>query len=63
MLAHLDDLQRQRHTQLLVLIPEVDPKKWRHQLLQNQRGIILANALCRHSDVDVLRVPFRLSEA
>jgi amino acid transporter len=63
MLAHLDDLQRQRHTQLLVLIPEVDPKKWRHQLLQNQRGIILANALRRHSDVDVLRVPFRLSEA
>jgi len=29
-------------------------------LLQNQRGIILANVLRRRSDVAVARVPFRL---
>ena len=50
---------RCRH-EVLVLIPEVEPAKWRHQLLQNQRGIILANALRRKSDVKVARVPFRL---
>ena len=62
MLAHLDALRRQGHPQVLVLIPEVEPRKWRHQLLQNQRGILLANALRRHSDVNVARMPFRLSE-
>jgi amino acid transporter len=45
---------------VLVLIPEVEPKKWRHQLLQNQRGIVLANALRRRSEVNVVRAPFRL---
>jgi amino acid transporter len=63
MLAYLNDLQRRHHQQLLVLIPEVEPKKWRHELLQNQRGLILANALRRHSDVNVARVPYRLSKA
>ncbi|MDA8061734.1 MAG: amino acid permease, partial [Actinomycetota bacterium] len=63
MLAHLHVLHRQGHPQVLVVIAEVEPKKWRHQLLQNQRGIILANALRRHCDVNVLRVPFRLSKA
>ena len=46
-----------------MLIPEVEPKKWRHELLQNQRGLILANALRRHSDVNVAGVPYRLSKA
>ena len=46
--------------QVLVLIPEVEPHKWRHKLLQNQRGIVLANLLRRHSDVIVARVPYRL---
>ena len=45
---------------VLVLIPEVEPRKWRHQLLQNQRGIVLANALRRRTNVNVARVPFRL---
>jgi hypothetical protein len=62
MLAHLDAVQRQGHPQVLVLIPEIEPKKWRHQLLQNQRGILLANALRRHSDVNVARMPFRLTQ-
>jgi amino acid transporter len=47
--------------QVLVLIPEVEPRKLRHKLLQNQRGIVLANQLRRHSDVKVARMPFRLT--
>ncbi len=61
MLAYLSALRRKDHPQVLVLIPEVEPRKWRHQVLQNQRGILLANALRRHSDVNVARVPYRLS--
>ncbi len=63
MLDYLGGLGAGAGSQVLVLIPEIEPKKRRHQLLQNQRGIILANALRRHSDVNVARVPFRLSDA
>ncbi len=62
MLAYLTSPQFQARPSVLVLIPEVEPKKWRHQLLQNQRGIILANALRRHSEVTVARIAFRLKE-
>jgi amino acid transporter len=51
---------RQCH-QVLVLIPEVEPSKWRHRLLQNQRDVILANVLRRETDVIVARLPFRLA--
>ena len=60
MLAYLRSPPLQARSPVLVLIPEVEPKKWRHQLLQNQRGIILANALRRKSDVNIVRSPFRL---
>ena len=49
-------------SQVLVLIPEVEPEKWRHKILQNQRGIVLENVLRRHSDVKVIRMPFRLHQ-
>jgi hypothetical protein len=45
---------------VLVLIPEVEPRKLRHQLLQNQRGLILASVLRRQGDVSVALMPFRL---
>jgi len=51
---------RQCH-QVLVLIPEIEPSKWRHRVLQNQRDVILANVLRRRTDVIVARLPFRLS--
>ncbi|HEY1635798.1 MAG TPA: APC family permease [Acidimicrobiales bacterium] len=47
---------------VVVLISEIEPRKWRHQLLQNQRGGILASRLRRETDVVVARLPFRLSE-
>ncbi len=50
-----------RDRQVMVLIPEVEPRKWRHRLLQNQRGIVLANVLRRRTNVNVARVPYRLS--
>ena len=49
-----------RDRRVMILIPEVEPRKFRHQLLQNQRGIVLANVLRRRSHVIVARMPFRL---
>ncbi len=62
MVAYLGAPEIQAHHQVLVLIPEVEPRKWRHQLLQNQRDVILANVLRRRSYVNVARVPFRLTQ-
>lgn len=59
-LAYLESPEVRAHSSVLVLIPEVEPRKWRHQILQNQRGLIIANVLKRHTDVAVARVPFRL---
>jgi hypothetical protein len=47
---------------VVVLIPEIEPQKWRHQILQNQRGLILANRLRRETDAVVARLPLRLRE-
>ena len=51
-----------RDRRVMILIPEVEPRKLRHQLLQNQRGIVLANVLRRRSHVIVARMPFRLRQ-
>ena len=61
MVKYLCSPQMQARAQVLVLIPEVEPRRWRHRLLQNQRGVILANALHRHTEVKVGRAPFRLT--
>ncbi|MFB7190891.1 APC family permease [Streptomyces sp. NPDC056178] len=47
--------------QIAVLIPEVEPLHRRYQILQNQRGILLAAALMAHTDVVVCMLPYRLS--
>ncbi len=60
MLAFIRSLQSSGRGSLLVLIPEVEPQKRRHRILQNQRGIVLANVLRRHSDVTVARIAFKL---
>ncbi|MHB1548208.1 MAG: amino acid permease, partial [Acidimicrobiales bacterium] len=51
-----------RDRKVMVLIPEVEPRKWRHRLLQNQRGAILADVLRRRSTAAVGRVPYHLSK-
>ena len=60
-LEHLRSPAVSRYANVLVLIPEVEPRRLRHQILQNQRGLILANVLRRRSDVTVARTPFRLT--
>jgi hypothetical protein len=46
--------------QIAVLIPEVEPKHRRYQILQNQRGILLATVLRARTDVAVCMLPYRL---
>jgi|SRR5579875_452446 len=60
MLEYLSSAQVQARAHVLVLIPEVEPRKWRHRLLQNQRDMVLANAVRRKSNVNVARAPFHL---
>ncbi|MBV6700393.1 APC family permease [Kitasatospora aureofaciens] len=47
--------------QIAVLIPEVEPRHRRYQILQNQRGILLATVLRARTDVVVCILPHRLS--
>ena len=61
MLEYLATPKIRQCQQVLVLIPEVEPRKWRHRLLQNQRDVILANVLRRQTDCIVARLPFHLS--
>jgi hypothetical protein len=44
------------------LISEIEPRKRRHEILHNQRGALLANALRRRTDVIVATVSFRLHD-
>ncbi|MFD4141793.1 APC family permease [Streptomyces sp. NPDC058572] len=46
--------------QIAVLIPEVEPRHRRYQILQNQRGLLLAAALRARTDVIVCILPYRL---
>lgn len=43
-----------------VLVPQVEPRRRRYQLLQNQRGRLLATTLRRQTDVVVATLPFRI---
>jgi amino acid transporter len=45
-----------------VLIPEVEPRHVRYQVLQNQRGFILANQLRIRTDATVATFPFRIGD-
>ena len=45
-----------------VLIPEVEPRRRRHQILQNQRGILLAAVLRSRTDAVICILPFRLHD-
>lgn len=47
------------HYRIVVLIPVVEPSKWRYRLLHNQVDLVLSAALRRHCDAMVVRVPMR----
>jgi amino acid transporter len=50
------------NSRVAVLIPELEPRRRRHQILQNQRGILLAAALRRHTGAVICILPYRLRE-
>jgi hypothetical protein len=47
---------------ITVLIPEIIPRKRRHEILHNQRGRLLEAALTARSDVVVATLPFHLHD-
>lgn len=47
---------------ITVLIPEIVPRKRRHEILHNQRGRLLAAVLRARTDVVVATLPFRLHD-
>lgn len=51
-----------RSHRVVVLIPEVEPRKRRHEVLQNQRGLLLAGALRLRTDVVICTLCFRLHD-
>ncbi|MEW1775434.1 hypothetical protein [Streptomyces sp. NPDC086777] len=46
--------------QVAVLIPGVEPRHRRYEILQNQRGLLLATVLRARTDVVVCMLPYRL---
>jgi hypothetical protein len=47
--------------QIAVLIVEVQPRRWRYRILQNQRGLLLAAVLRAGTDVVICTIPYRLT--
>ena len=47
---------------VIVLIPEIVPRKRRHEILHNQRGRVLAAVLKSRAEVIVATLPFRLHD-
>jgi hypothetical protein len=50
------------HLQVTVLIVEIEPRRRRHAVLHNQRGVLLAAVLSARTNAIVARLPFRLHE-
>jgi hypothetical protein len=46
--------------QIAVLIVEVQPRRWRYRILQNQRGLLLGAVLRASTDVVICTIPYRL---
>jgi hypothetical protein len=47
--------------QVAVLITEIQPRRWRYRILQNQRGLLLATVLRASTDVVISTIPYRLT--
>ncbi len=62
-LKYVKSIEREDHNALVtVLIPEIVPRKRRHEILHNQRGRLLASVLKLRTDVVVATLPFRLDD-
>jgi amino acid transporter len=60
-LRYVESIERSDLT-IVVLIPEIVPRKRRHEILHNQRGELLEAVLKRHTDVVVSALPFHLRD-
>jgi hypothetical protein len=61
LLRYVRELEQTDAT-ILVLIPEIVPRKARHEILHNQRGRVLATVLRSRTDVLIATMPFRLHD-
>jgi hypothetical protein len=52
---------QQGNRQVAVLIPEIQPRRWRYRILQNQRGLLLATVLRASTDAVICTIPYKLS--
>ena len=52
---------QQAGRQVAVLILEIQPRRWRYRILQNQRGLLLATVLRASTDVVICTIPYRLT--
>ena len=52
---------QQGSRQVAVLIPEVQPRRWRYRILQNQRGLLLATVLRASTDAVICTIAYKLS--
>lgn len=60
-IVHYVRRAQQGDRQVAVLIPEVQPRRWRYRILQNQRGLLLATVLRASTDVVICTIPHRLT--
>jgi hypothetical protein len=60
-LRYVEDINDEGVT-ITVLIPEIIPRKRRHEILHNQRGRLLAAVLKARTDVIVATLPFHLHD-
>jgi amino acid transporter len=51
----------QTDRQIAVVIIEVQPRRWRYRILQNQRGLVLATVLRADTDAVICTIPYRLT--
>ena len=52
---------QQGNRQVAVLIPEIQPRRWRYRILQNQRGLLLATVLRASTDAVICTIAYKLS--
>jgi hypothetical protein len=51
---------QQAGRQVAVLIPGIQPRRWRYRILQNQRGLLLATVLRASTDAVICTIPYKL---
>ncbi len=61
-LHYIESVEADRDVTITVLIPEVLPRKRRHEILHNQRGRLLEVVLKARTDIVVATLPFHLHE-